>query len=269
MGKVVKEESKAVAIKEAASVPMESQLAAMMEEDSGVGFENGTAADYAIPFLRVIQKGSPECDEASPEYDETMRPGMFQNSVTGKRYDGKKGVLFVPAMYLRVGTKWASNKADGTGFRGQISAADLDRVLLTCERDEKGHDILPDGLMLVDNRQWFGLTLDDEEVSPVLFSLKATQIKKSKKWYAFANGLRHNGKPTPLYSQVYRITTVPEKNDQGGWMGVTITHEGTVPNVEVALEAKNFRGMILSGTAKPVEPDIEESTGAEPFNNQF
>ena len=39
--------------------------ASMFADDAGAGMEGATAESFAIPFLSVLQKGSPQVDEAS------------------------------------------------------------------------------------------------------------------------------------------------------------------------------------------------------------
>ena len=124
-----------------------------------------------------------------------------------------------------------------------------------CERDENTGDYINhDGLALVDTREWYGLLIDGDTITAVLMSLSKTQLKKSKRWLTLAQGIRHNGKPMPLFSQVYKLTTVPESNDKGSWMGLEFKHAGTVPSMEIFEEAKSFREMILSGQAKATMP---------------
>lgn len=239
----------------------------MFENDLGQGFEDTSRDDYAIPFLSILQAMSPQCTMGKPQYNEDLRPGMFYNSVTEKAYAGKTGVLFVPAKYQRVGILWEAGKNDGTGFRGVLSVAEMEEKLRTCTKDDKNHDITEDGLVLVNTCQWYGLLLDEETgaTEPVLLSLKSTQLKKSKRWLTLAQNLRHKGQPLPLASQVYRLTSVPEQNDQGAWMGLDVKHVGIVPSVEIYEAAKQFKEMVESGVAKE-KYDTETSVDDEvPF----
>lgn len=240
--------------KEAAGLPAEMMDA--FAADAGLGFEETSQQDYAIPFLSILQAMSPQCTIGKPQYNEDLRPGMFYNSVTEEAFSGKDGVLFIPAKYQRVGILWEPGKNDGTGFRGTLSAAELEVLLPQCSKDDKGHDITPDGFDLVDTRQWYGLLVkEDGTAEPVLMSLSSTQTKKSKRWLTLAQGLRHGNRPLPLSSQMYRLTTVPESNDKGSWMGLQVSHVGTVPSMELYEAAKAFKEMIDAGTAKPAMPE--------------
>ena len=61
----------------------------MFAEDAGAGMEGATAESFAIPFLSVLQKGSPQVDEASGVAIEGAKAVMLFENVTGKMFDGK------------------------------------------------------------------------------------------------------------------------------------------------------------------------------------
>ena len=88
--------------------------------DVGGGMEGTDKDSFAIPFLSVIQKMSPEVDEADPKFIESARPGMFSNSVTTELFDGKKGVIFIPCAFHRRFLRWAPRDSGG-GFKGDLS----------------------------------------------------------------------------------------------------------------------------------------------------
>ena len=241
-------------------------------DDMGAGFEETSSTDYAIPFLKILQALSPECSPGNSAYDEELRPGMFYNSVTHESYKGSEGLLFVPSYYRRVGLLWTP-KDDGGGFKGSIDAAQMESILPNCTRDDRNNEVTPDGLHLIDTREWYVLIIDPtgESCTPVLMSLSKTQLKKSKRWLTLAQGLRYKGQPMPLFSQVYRLTTVPEKNDQGSWMGLELAHVGSVPSMNVYAEAKRFREMVISGSVKSASYGTDDpvAAGDVPYTDQF
>ena len=48
----------------------------------GRGFEEADADSFAIPFLAMLQKGTPQADPDDPAYIKGAKPGMFMNTVT-------------------------------------------------------------------------------------------------------------------------------------------------------------------------------------------
>jgi hypothetical protein len=234
-------------------------------DDDDNGFEGTDENDYTIPFLQILQALSAQCSDGDPKFDEKFRPGMFVNSVTEEYYSGKTGLLFVPCLYRRAGTLWTP-RDEGGGFRGSVDAVELEALLANCTQDEKYNQVTPDGLHLVDTREWYGLVIteDGTKCDRVLLSLCKTQLKKSKRWLTLAQGLRANDKPLKLWSQVYRLTTAPEKNDKGSWAGLQVDHVGNVPSMKVFAEAAAFRELIRSGAVKVAHPE-GESTEKVPF----
>ena len=64
-----------------------------------------------------------------------------------------------------------------------------------------------------------------------------------------------NGAKAPMAAQMYRITSVPESNDQGSWAGYKIDFEGFVTSQEVYNAAKDFQSMVCEGTAEIVHTE--------------
>ena len=59
----------------------------IFEEDAGVGNENITQDDLALPFLKILSGLDPLLDEL-----EDARKGDIYNTVTGELFAGKDGV---------------------------------------------------------------------------------------------------------------------------------------------------------------------------------
>jgi hypothetical protein len=67
-----------------------------------------------------------------------------------------------------------------------------------------------------------------------------------------------NGPYTPpMYSQIYRLTTVPESNDKGKWFGWEIERVGPVDRADIYQAAKNFAQQINAGEVK-VKHELED-----------
>lgn len=240
------------------------------EDDAGSGFEDTTPDDFAIPFLIVLQKLSPVCDEDSPKYTKGARQGQVMNSVTEKRWEAKleenDSVEVVPCAYVRQFIAWGKRE-DGGGFKGVFDVTEGEKLLLTCVRDDKNRDITPDGIQLVDTRQWYVLMYDPEteEWDPIILALSSTQVKNSKKWMTQMKNLKlegANGKFTPpMFSHIYPLSTIQESNDQGSWRGVSIG-QPTLLNgkqTDVYQKAKEFRDMVIGGDVKAAYESTEDS----------
>lgn len=233
------------------------------EDDADLGFETADRDAYAIPFLQVLQKMSPQCDEDNAAYLKGSKPGMFFNSVTEKLYDGEKGVLIVPCAYKRSINEWADRDSGG-GF----IAEHVPGTVTPIGRNEKGQDIAEGGHLLIDTRSHFVLVLDEDNVPmPIIMALTSTQLKKSRRWMSQMQNLKLEGRngfyTPPMFSHVYRVTTVPEQNDKGTWRGVKIEMvrqlDGKNPkDVAIYHSAKNFREMVNQGTVQAAQPQATQ-----------
>lgn len=250
-------ETKDLAVRPAAGLPVDT---AMFDDNDGSDFEGAGQESYAIPFLKILQSLSPQCKKSEPEYIKGAEEGDFFNTVTEEVFSNEQGgVMFIPCYFKRVFNLWLP-KAEGGGFRGSISSAEGEVLLRQCTRNDKNEDITPDGLVLVDTREHYGLVVDaDNNSTPVLLALSSTQIKESKKWMTLMQGLRlPNGKEAPMASHIYQLTTIGRSNDQGSWAVLKVTKVGYVPTHELYEKAVEFREMIRSGAAKAAQENAAD-----------
>lgn len=242
-------------------VKKEANLPAVLDftADSGAGFEEADQQSYAIPFLQILQSGSPQCKKSEGAYIKGASEGMLFNTVTEQLFDGEKGVLVIPCHFTRQYNEWAPRDSGG-GFRGSHDVADGTELLTKATKGPKGEDVLPNGNILNDTRNHYVLIVkEDGTTEPALLSLGSTQIKKSKRWMTMMQNLRMPGGNTfPMYSQIYRLMTTPESNDKGSWMGLKVEHVGTVQTQEQYTSAKQFRELVRSGATNAAPPTDNE-----------
>lgn len=227
--------------------------------DSGSGFEETSAESFAIPFLSILQSGSPEVKKSDGAYIKGAEEGMLINSVT-KDLFGEDGVEVIPCYYTQRYIEWGLREQGG-GFFGEYSPNDP--IVNTTERDDKGRNILPNGHQLVDTRNHYVLINKDGMLSPALMSLSSSQLKVSKRWMSMMQGMKVKNPTTgmfeiaPMFSRTYRITTTPQSNDKGSWFGYDFKMVGEVASdsAEYA-EAKAFNHACKSGQTK-VERKME------------
>lgn len=262
---------------------------AMFESDANAGREEATAESYAIPFLMVLQKGSPQVDEtAGGVVIEGARAGMLFDNIANKLYDGKEGAIIVPCAYRRVFVHWGPREGEGKGFKGEMSpeaVAQLRDEGKIVEVDGKLLFPKPDGTLhekkcdrASDTRSHYVLVLDPKTGAwtTALLSLTSTQIKKSKALMSMLAGEKIRGKnglfTPPTFANLVRVTTIPESNEKGSWHGVRFEVVGKVDRLEVYNAAKEFHSSILAGNvaAKYEEGGAAESAaGREDENGSF
>ena len=254
-----------------------------LQEDSGSGMEGATQDSFAIPFLVVLQKGSPQVDEASGVALEGARQGMLYETVSGKMVDGKeKGVLFVQAAYKRVFIRWGARDAGG-GFKGEFTEAqivamrtkgeikELENRLYVPEADGSVNPKKSDHIN--DTRNHYGLILDETGgFTQAMISLTSTQIKKSKGLMSALAGVKLPGKQgmfTPAtWASAIRVTTVPESNEKGSWMGIRFELAGKVVRKDIYEAGKQFNASVKKGIVESRYEDIQSEANSSTSNGE-
>lgn len=270
---VAKREPSAVALPEGVSTAMllaDAAAAPQFNKD-----------DLAIPFLRVLQKGSPEVNKRDDKYVEGAEVGMFFNTLTKELWDGEnEGVVVIPSAYTPSYIEWWPR--DSNLGKGIFKDHGVDSsILQQTKRDEKtNRDTTPRGTEVVRSGQYFVKVVDPEtgDTQDCVLALSGTQLKKSRNWNSLIKSLlvdRPDGQgkfnPAPFYMG-YRLKTVYESNDKGDWMGVSISSDQPTIHYpkggELYQAARQFAAMVSEGRAKAapvtdVELEFEPAGGGE------
>lgn len=250
--------------------------------DAGAGMEGAGQESFAIPFLTVLQKGSPQVDEASGAALEGAKAGMLFENVTGRLFPGKDGVIVVPCSYRREFLRWGS-RANGGGFKGAYtpeSVAELRNKGQVVELDGRLYAPEADGSVNPDKSDRFNDTrnhyvlimdMDSGAWTEALLSLTSTQIKKSKMLMSALASVKLKNNAGQLYTpptfaNLVRVTTVGESNDKGTWFGVKFELAGQVDREEVYAAAKAFHTNIAKGG---VQVKYEDTEAASSDSNGF
>ena len=220
----------------------------LFEADANAGSKNISQEDLALPFLKVLGQLSPEVNKRDGKYVEGAEPGMILNTVTNEIFDGAKGINVLPVFYERKYVEWA-DRGEGKGGPVAIHNADSDIVSQTT-RDKSFKDRLPNGNYLENTANHFVILLGDSPQT-ALISMKATQLKISRKWNSIMMGLKLQGKnglfTPPTYSHIYNLKTVQMSNDKGTWFGWEVSKVGPVEDKNVYSIAKGFADKLDKG----------------------
>jgi hypothetical protein len=240
-------------------------------EDAGMGGEDVRAQDMLIPFVTILQKLSPQLNKRKNEYIEGAEEGMILETSSGRVFEGEKaGIKVVPIKYARRYTEWVPREKGG-GLIGERDESILD----SCIQQEKGGYKTASGNDVVVSGNFYVLIVqDDAKPIKAIISMSASQLKKARGWVSnlqeqtitMSDG---SVKDAPYYSNVYRLTTIPQENDQGSWFGWKIEREGStlevLPNMALQLRdmSRSFYADVKSGRAiaapESETPQIEQS----------
>jgi hypothetical protein len=246
-------------------------LANQYEEDADGGFEGADKDSYAIPMLNILQKGSPQVDEADGAYIEGARPGMLFNNITERCYDKDKGVIVVPCAFRRTFIEWAPRESGG-GFVAEYSVeVGEEKLLNECTRDQNNRECLENGNYLADTRSHYVLLVDleTETFEPCLIAMSSTQLKKSRRWMSQMRNKKMKRADGSLYtpsmfSHMYKLTTVPESNDKGSWFGWKHAEFALVEDQAMYDTAKSFKDSVMAGEVRAKMDTAEPSADAAP-----
>ena len=242
----------------------ENALAAVnFEADAGQGL-NMTQEDLALPFLKVLGQLSPECNKRDAKHVEGAEPGMIINTVTNEIYDGVKGIDVVPVHYKRQHIEW-QDRGESQGAPVKIYEAGDD--LPSTTRDKFNKDRLSNGNYLENTASHFVVILGNSPTT-ALISMKATQLKVSRKWNSMMMGLKMQGKnglfTPPTYSHIYKLSTVQMSNDKGTWFGWDVAKVGPVEDADLYNMAKQFAASVGKGETQ-AKFGSEENETKQPY----
>ena len=232
------------------------------EADAGQGL-NMTQDDLALPFLKVLGQLSPECNKRDAKHVKGAEPGMIINTVTNEVYDGEKGIDVVPVHYKRQYIEW-QDRGESQGAPVKIYEAGDDLPKTT--RDKFNKDRLANGNYLENTASHFVVVLGKSPTT-ALISMKATQLKVSRKWNSMMMGLKMQGKngmfTPPTYSHIYKLKTVQQSNDKGTWFGWDVSKVGPISDGSVYAIARDFSKNVAKGNVEAKHESEEPKTKKE------
>ena len=237
----------------------------MFEADADKGSQNMTQDDLALPFLKVLGQLSPEVNKRDGKYVEGAEPGMILNTVTNEVYNGTKGIEVLPVFYERKYVEW-QDRGEGKGSPVAIHDASSD-IMSQTTRDKSFKDRLPNGNYLENTANHYVVVLGKSPTTAMI-SMKATQLKISRKWNSIMMGIKLQGKnglfTPPTYSHIYNLKTVQMSNDKGTWFGWEVSKVGPVSDKGVYEIAKNFAERLGKGDVK-IKHTSDESKTDSPY----
>ena len=153
--------------------------------------------------------------------------------------------------------------AAGGGLVGHYRHDEVQKMKL--RKNEKGqledpetHDVF------IDTAYHYGLSLFSEFPTFSVVSMASTQLKASRGWNTLMRGIvKKNSKGTmfnpPMYSHVYKLTTVGQVKDKYDWYGWRIETERELSeqskeDVQLYLTAREFYRQIKEGRVKVSAP---------------
>lgn len=184
---------------------------AARQERVGQGSQNVSAADMAIPRIKLLQLISEEVQPAKPKYVEGATPGLLMNSVTRELATS----LFVVNLHFsRKTVVWKKRKAGGGMFGTYESEAEAIQALESAGEVVAQYDISenPTHLLMV-------LSDTGEPKGVAILDMPGVKVRVSKTWNTLINDEEKAG--SPRFSCVWQLGVVAEDNANGPYFNLT------------------------------------------------
>lgn len=252
---------------------VDQELAALIAGDSGLGKENITAADMALPRLAVLQALSKQVQQGKVEYRPDAKPGMIYDNVLNNLYSGETGMIVVPVSFRSTNLEWIPVDSGG-GFVADHGASD--EIYKTCEQDPKTKAwMTKEGHEIVKTAEYFVYIVQEGGVLPAVISLAKTGQRVSRSWNTMINSFEiphPNGgggtlNPAMFYRH-YKLTTGVQTNKKGqSWFTWKVEPVGNTMDlpggIEIYKKARKLYQDVASGAVKVAAPAEMGEAAAE------
>lgn len=206
---------------------------------SGAGLETTEGLSNTIPFIQIIQNGSPEIKKSHDQHQARRIEGAEEGDLVFLPekilFKGDEGVEVIPLAFRSLYTEWKP-KSQGGGFIGTHA---LD-VTSKSGYVREGNKEFLNGNELILTIYAAVHFIHEGERRPAVLSFTSTQLKKARNWSKMITSFRYKNAPKvppPIFACSYRITTKMEKNDQGEWFGWHIETERVIEDNDLLEES--------------------------------
>ena len=233
--------------------------ASMLAADAGIGREQMSITDMALPYLQILQSLSPQVKKSSPQRVDGAEEGDIFNTVTQELFASEDGINVIPCAFQKAWVEWAPRDSGG----GWIASHSNDQILNHCNRNEQGLDVRKDnGNIIVPTFYYYVLMLKDNGgFEPAIISMARTQMKIGRKWNSLMSSLQVMGPQglfnPPMFAQKFHVTTEAVSNAKGEWCNWKLRADGLVDDAGLYQVAKKFAEQVRTGAIKASAPPTE------------
>lgn len=175
--------------------------------DGAAGFEEATTSDYTIPFVNIVQKGSPELDDGA-------KPGQLSIRAFSQILDE---MTVVPCYYKKRYVEWTP-RDQGGGFRGEH----LPESEMVVNAVKNGSKLYTDsGNELIETAYFYCIWVSETGPQYCVFAMTSTALKVARNWMTMAQSLKveRDGKwrQAAMFSHTYNITGTKQTKKDYSW----------------------------------------------------
>jgi hypothetical protein len=208
------------------------------------GFEQMDGSTMALPFLRIIQKLSPQIDENKAQFIDGAKVGMLYNTLTNKVID--KPLKCIVLSFEHVYIEWKPNRQ---GFVGYHSIENATRLALDPTAFGKWHNKNTgdgknkDTMNILQENYVYALIIEGHETEgPIILSLASSMLKVAKNWNRLmTTHIMADGSKARPYYLIWSMDTEYTKKDQNDWYVPSITFDRVIDDNTLYLSVKQER----------------------------
>ena len=178
--------------------------------DTLEGFEQITQQTMAIPFVKLLQKLSPQLNKQKPEYIQGAEEGHFFNTITKEAYGS--GFKCIVLKFEHVYIEWRPERG---GFVGYHSPENAERI--TTDKTF-GNWRTANGNQLQENYVYLIVVESHEREGIAVFSLASSMIKTAREWNRLmTTHVMETGQRAMPYYLVWNVASEYKSNEKGDW----------------------------------------------------
>ncbi len=234
--------------------------------------------DRKVPFLAIVQSGSPQVKRGHERYIPEIKIGDIILPSIGRWWSGETGIRFVQAHFSKAVVEWVPRE-DGGGPVGSHPTMPKDaRRVPHPENPKRTRIVSPAGNDYVPTAYHFGFILNGEDVlggEPLgviqaVFSLSSSGLGFSSNWVNLQNYVKlPSGAIAPGRARVWKITTTNRSKGGFDWSVFVPEDMGWQRDKTINDAAIQMYESIKSGALRAEQgdrgTDSEEVDGEPPF----
>jgi hypothetical protein len=235
-----------------------------LDEVAGLG-NSSDPSDSSLPFLALIQSGSPQIKEENAKFIEGAKTGFIFNTATKQFWPARvskaeDGVVVVPCGYSKHFVEWKPARGGYVtthpfdfDFIKKLGAK-KEKVII--EGKEREVICLPNGNILTETAYTFVLI----DGLPAVIGAASTALGTMRDWMSYRKSLRMNGKELPSFAKEYRLRTALQSKDNNEWYNWTFNDVGFIQDRDLYEAAKVFAIAVSKGEVQVGRPDFFEES---------
>jgi len=234
--------------------------------DAGVGSSDMAAGDLGIPYLSILQPGSPQLKPGHAKYIEGARVGEWFNSATGEVFQGT--IEFIPCAYERKYVQWHDKDLGEGGYVRDypIDSDILSRTVPNAKKQpslpDENHDVI------VETAYQYGMMLNPHtgRWDQVVMPLKSTGLKVNRLLNNLIAGATIPGTQlqAPRWMYAYTLKTALESKGQNSWYNPVPEKNPEPVSAECYQAGKRFNQMFSAGLVNRAAEDDTIDAAAAP-----